>query len=112
MPGGRVARYREIMMQPLFEKEIMMKQRYRVEAVMASSRYNNLEVPRDVMDVLCEQDCSSLQIPEIIERLTSLGYRPRYEATDDTLTDIVTLWIWVGQEEMLLNCQMESLAVH
>lgn len=73
MPGGRGARYQEIMMQPLFEKEIMMKQRYRVEAVMASSRYNNLKVPRDVMDVLCEQDCSSLQIPEIIERLTSLA---------------------------------------
>lgn len=112
MPGGRVAHYRGIMMQALFEKEIMMKQRYRVDAVMASSRHNNLEVPRDVMDVLCEQDCSSLQIPEIIERLTSLGYRPRYEATADTLTDIVTLWIWVGQEEMLLNCQMEPLAVH
>ncbi len=60
-------------MQPLFEKEIMMKQRYRVEAVMASSKQNKLEVPRDVMDVLCEQDCSSLQIPEIIERLTSLA---------------------------------------
>lgn len=89
-----------------------MKQRYRVEAVMASSRHNNLEVPRDVMDILCEQDCSSLQIPEIIERLTSLGYRPRYEGIADTLTDIVTLWIWVGQEEMLLNCQMEPLAVH
>ncbi|ECI4152192.1 hypothetical protein HAY47_001981 [Salmonella enterica] len=99
-------------MQPLFEKEIMMKQRYRVEAVMASSRHNNLKVPCDVMDVLCEQDCSSLQIPEIIERLTSLGYRPRYEATADTLPDIATLWIWVGQEEMLLNCQMEPLAVH
>lgn len=112
MPGGLGVRYRGITMQPLFEKEIMMKQRYRVEAVMASSRHNNLKVPRDVMDVLCEQDCSSLQIPEIIERLTSLGYRPRYEATTDTLTDIVTLWIWVGQEEMLLNCQMESLAVH
>lgn len=99
-------------MLPLFEKEIMMKQRYRVEAVMASSKHNNLQVPRDVMDILCEQDCSSLQIPEIIERLTSLGYRPRYEATTDTLPDIVTLWIWVGQEEMLLNCQMEPLAVH
>ncbi|WP_142418305.1 hypothetical protein [Citrobacter braakii] len=90
----------------------MMKQRYRVEAVMASSRQNMLEVPRDVMDVLCEQDCSSIRIPEIIERLTLLGYRPRYESTADTLTDIVTLWIWVGQEEMLLNCQMEPLAVH
>lgn len=89
-----------------------MKQRYRVEAVMTSSRQNKLEVPRDVMDVLCEQDCSSLRIPEIIEQLTLLGYRPRYESTADTLTDIVTLWIWVGQEEMLLNCQMESLAVH
>ena len=89
-----------------------MKQRYRVEAVMASSKLNNLEVPREVMDVLCEQDCSSLQIPEIIERLTSLGYRPRYEASSNTLTDIATLWIWVGQEEMLLNCQMEPLAVH
>lgn len=89
-----------------------MKQRYRVEAVMASSRHNNLQVPRDVMDVLCEQDCSSLQIPEIIERLASLGYRPRYEATADTLPDIATLWIWVGQEAMLLNCQMEPLAVH
>ncbi|EBD9555645.1 hypothetical protein PAB16_003766 [Salmonella enterica] len=99
-------------MQPLFEKEIMMKQRYRVEAVMASSRQNKLEVPRDVMDVLCEQDCSSLQIPEIIERLTSLGYRPRYEATADSFPDIATLWIWVGQEEMLLNCQLEPLAVH
>ncbi|EAB6416888.1 hypothetical protein IBL50_001039 [Salmonella enterica subsp. enterica serovar Nigeria] len=99
-------------MQPLFEKEIMMKQRYRVEAVMASSKKNNLEVPREVMDVLCEQVCSSLQIPEIIERLASLGYRPRYEVTADTLTDIATLWIWVGQEEMLLNCQMEPLAVH
>ncbi|PAO03791.1 hypothetical protein CIW61_09935 [Enterobacter cloacae] len=106
-------------MQPLFEREIMMKQRYRVEAVMASSKQNKLEVPRDVMevprdvmDVLCEQVCSSLQIPEIIERLTSLGYRPRYEVTADTLTDIATLWIWVGQEEMLLNCQMEPLAVH
>ncbi|MDM2949629.1 MULTISPECIES: hypothetical protein [Citrobacter] len=90
----------------------MMKQRYRVEAVMASSKQNKLEVPRDVMDILCEQDCSSLQIPEIIERLTSLGYRPRYEATADTLPDIATLWIWVDQEEMLLNCQMEPLAVH
>lgn len=99
-------------MRQLFEKEIMMKQRFRVGAVMASSRHNNLEVPRDVMDVLCEQDCSSLQIPEIIERLISLGYRPRYEATADTLTDIATLWIWIGQEEMLLNCQMELLAVH
>lgn len=112
MPGGRAVRYREITMQSLFEKEIMIKQRYRAEAVIASSRHNNLEVPRDVMDVLCEQDCSSLQILEIIERLTSLGYRPRYEAIAGTLTDIVTLWIWVGQEEMLLNCQLESLAVH
>ena len=64
------------------------------------------------MDILCEQNCSSLQIPEIIERLTSLSYRSRYEATADTFPDIATLWIWVGQEEMLLNCQMESLAVH
>ena len=99
-------------MQPLSEKEIMMKQRYRVEAVMASSKQNKLEVPRDVIDILCEQDCSSLQIPEIIERLTSLGYRPRYETTADTFPDIATLWIWVGQEEMLLNCQMESLELH
>ena len=99
-------------MQPLSEKEIMMKQRYRVEAVIASSKQNKPEVPRDVMDVLGEQDCSSLQIPEIIERLTSLGYCPRYEATADTLPDIATLWIWVGQEEMLLNCRMEPLAVH
>lgn len=112
MPGGQAVRYREITMLPLIEKEIMMKQRYRVEAVMASSRQNKLEVPRDVMDVLCEQDCSSREIPEIIERLTSLGYRPRYEATADSFPDIATLWIWVGQEEMLLNCQLESLAVH
>lgn len=89
-----------------------MKQRYRVEAVMASSRHNSLKVPCEVMDVMCEQDCSSLQISEIINQLTVLGYRPRLEPATDTLNDIVTLWIWVGEEEMLLNCWMEPLAVH
>lgn len=88
-----------------------MKQRYQVEAVLASSRHNNLEVPREVMDVLCEQDCSSRQILEIIERLALLGYRPDY-CGFDSVNDIVSLWIWVGQEEMLLNCQLEPLAVH
>lgn len=97
-------------MQPLFEKEIMMKQRYRVEAVLASCRENKLTVPRDVMDVISEQICSSLEIPEIIERLNTLGYQARYEPHVEN--EIASLWIIIGNEEMLLNCQMESLAAH
>ncbi|HBY0996151.1 TPA: hypothetical protein MIP51_19480 [Klebsiella pneumoniae] len=98
-------------MQSLFEKEIMMK-RYRVEAVLAASRGNKLEVPRDVMDVLGEQVCSSLEIPEIVERLNELGYQAWYEPLSHASKEIASLWITIGKDEMLLNCQMESLAVH
>ena len=99
-------------MQPLFEKEIMMKTRYQVEAVLASSRENKLTVPRDVMDVISEQICSLLEIPEIIERLNALGYQARYEPQSHVENEIASLWIIIGKEKMLLNCQMEPLAVH
>jgi len=99
-------------MLPLFEKEIMMKQRYRVEAVLAASKENKLEVPRDVMEVLGEQVCSSLEIPEIIERLNELGYQACYEPLSHASKEIASFWITVGKDEMLLNCQMEPLALH
>ncbi|SLK04321.1 hypothetical protein SAMN03159434_104316 [Enterobacter sp. NFR05] len=99
-------------MRQLFEKEIMIKKRYQVEAVLASSRDNKLTVPSDVMEVLREQICSSLEIPEIIERLNTLGYRARYETLSHTENEIATLWIRIGEEDMLLNCQLEALAVH
>lgn len=89
-----------------------MKQLYQVESVLASSRSNQLSVPRDVMDVISEQVCSSLEIPEIIERLNTLGYQARYEPRSHTENEIASLWVMIGEEEMLLNCQMESLAVH
>ncbi|WP_227503036.1 hypothetical protein [Raoultella terrigena] len=89
-----------------------MKQLYQVESVLASSRSNQLSVPRDVMDVISEQVCSSLEIPEIIERLNALGYQARYEPRSHTENEIASLWVMIGEEEMLLNCQMESLAVH
>jgi len=96
----------------LFEKEITMKQLYQVESVLASSRSNQLSVPRAVMDVISEQICSSLEIPEIIKRLNALGYQARYEPLSHTENEIASLWVMIGEEEMLLNCQMESLAVH
>lgn len=89
-----------------------MKQRYQVEAVLASSRKNKLTVPRDVMDVLSEQVCSSLEIPEIVERLNMLGYQAQYEPQSHVENEIASLWITIGEEEMLLNCQLEPLAVH
>ncbi|WP_447313849.1 hypothetical protein ACNHJU_03850 [Klebsiella michiganensis] len=89
-----------------------MKQLYQVETVLASSRGNKLTVPRDVMDVMNEQICSSLEISEIIERLNALGYQARYELMSPVEDEIAGLWIMIGEEEMLLNCQMEPLAVH
>lgn len=89
-----------------------MKQLYQVESVLASSRSNQLSVPRDVMDVISEQLCSSLKIQEIIERLSALGYRVRYEPRSHIENEIASIWIVIGEEEMLLNCLMEPLAVH
>ncbi|ECA1329084.1 hypothetical protein EJD21_16940 [Salmonella enterica subsp. enterica serovar Leatherhead] len=99
-------------MQPLFEKEIMMKKLYQVGMVAAVTKDSTLLVPRDVMDVLKTQISSSLEIPEIVEQLSLLGYRARYEPVSDIKNEIASLWIMIGQEEMLLNCQMEALAVH
>ncbi|EBW3293924.1 hypothetical protein DPD00_19640 [Salmonella enterica subsp. enterica serovar Bijlmer] len=112
MPGGRVVRYREITMQPLFEKEIIMKKLYQVGMVAAVTKDSTLLVLRDVMDVMKTQICSSLAIPEIVEQLSMLGYQVRYEPMSHIENEIASLWIMIGQEEMLLNCQMEPLAVH
>ncbi|EHT14875.1 hypothetical protein HMPREF9690_00186 [Raoultella ornithinolytica 10-5246] len=112
MPGGRVVRYQVITMQLLFEKEIMMKKMYQVEMVAAVTKDSSLLVPEDVMDVMKTQICSSLEIPEIVEQLSMLGYRVRYEPRSHIENEIASLWIMIDQEEMLLNCQMEPLAVH
>ncbi|EMV8639700.1 hypothetical protein AADS45_004405 [Escherichia coli] len=112
MPGGRVVHYREITMQPLFEKEIMMRKLYQVGMVAAVTKNSSLLVPEEVMDVLKTQVCSSLEIPEVVEQLSMLGYQVRYEPRSHIEDEIASLWILIGQEEMLLNCQMEPLAVH
>ena len=112
MPGGLGVRYREITMQPLFEKEIMMRKLYQVGMVAAVTKNSSLLVPEEVMDVLKTQVCSSLEIPEVVEQLSMLGYQVRYEPRSHIEDEIASLWIMIGQEEMLLNCQMEPLAVH
>ena len=112
MPGGLGVRYREITMQPLFEKEIMMRKLYQVGMVAAVTKNSSLLVPEEVMDVLKAQICSSLEIPEVVEQLSMLGYQVRYEPRSHIEDEIASLWIMIGQEEMLLNCQMEPLAVH
>ena len=99
-------------MQPLFEKEIMMKKLYQVGMVAVVTKDSTLLVPRDVMDVMKTQICSSLEIPEIVEQLSTLGYRVRYEPISHVENEIASLWFTIGQEEVLLNCQMEPLAVH
>lgn len=99
-------------MQPLFEKEIMMRKLYQVGMVAAVTKNSSLLVPEEVMDVLKTQVCSSLEIPEVVEQLSMLGYQVRYEPRSHIEDEIASLWILIGQEEMLLNCQMESLAVH
>lgn len=99
-------------MQPLFEKEIMMRKLYQVGMVAAVTKNSSLLVPEEVMDVLKTQVCSSLEIPEVVEQLSMLGYQVRYEPRSHIEDEIASLWILIGQEEMLLNCQMEPLAVH
>lgn len=111
MLGGLGVRYREITMQPLFEKEIMMRKLYQV-GMVAVTKNSSLLVPEEVMDVLKTQVCSSLEIPEVVEQLSMLGYQVRYEPRSHIEDEIASLWIMIGQEEMLLNCQMEPLAVH
>ena len=98
-------------MQPLFEKEIMMRKLYQVGMVAAVTKNSSLLVPEEVMDVLKTQVCSSLEIPEVVEQLSMLGYQVRYEPRSHIEDEIASLWILIGQEEMLLNCQMEPLAV-
>lgn len=99
-------------MQPLFEKEIMMRKLYQVGMVAAVTKNSSLLVPEEVMDVLKTQVCSSLEIPEVVEQLSMLGYQVKYEPRSHIEDEIASLWIMIGQEEMLLNCQMEPLAVH
>lgn len=99
-------------MQPLFDKEIMMRKLYQVEMVAAVTKDSSLLVPEEVMDVMKMQICSSLEVPEIVEQLSMLGYRVRYEPRSHIENEIASLWIMIGEEEMLLNCQMEPLAVH
>ncbi|EOX5181788.1 hypothetical protein ACPSTZ_003983 [Escherichia coli] len=90
----------------------MMRKLYQVGMVAAVTKNSSLLVPEEVMDVLKTQVCSSLEIPEVVEQLSMLGYQVRYEPRSHIEDEIASLWILIGQEEMLLNCQMEPLAVH
>ncbi len=89
-----------------------MRKLYQVGMVAAVTKNSSLLVPEEVMDVLKTQVCSSLGIPEVVEQLSMLGYQVRYEPRSHIENEIASLWIMIGQEEMLLNCQMEPLAVH
>ena len=89
-----------------------MRKLYQVGMVAAVTKNSSLLVPEEVMDVLKTQVCSSLEIPEVVEQLSMLGYQVRYEPRSHIEDEIASLWILIGQEEMLLNCQMEPLAVH
>ena len=88
-----------------------MRKLYQVGMVAAVTKNSSLLVPEEVMDVLKTQVCSSLEIPEVVEQLSMLGYQVRYEPRSHIEDEIASLWILIGQEEMLLNCQMEPLAV-
>lgn len=88
-----------------------MKQQYRVSAVLAPSLGHSAEVPRDIMAVLKARHCSTPFAPEIVTALSELGYDARREQ-ELCLADQVGIWITVNTEPMLLQCELQALALH
>lgn len=89
-----------------------MKAFYQVETILTSINGRKCAIPSDIIDIMSEQVCSSLQITEIIERLSLLGYQARYEPRSHIQNKIASIWVKIGEEEHLLNCQMELVAMH
>ncbi|AHG20635.1 hypothetical protein Z042_14155 [Chania multitudinisentens RB-25] len=86
-------------------------QQYRVCAVLAFSLGHSAEVPRDIMAVLKNQRCSTPFVPEIVATLTQLGYDARREQ-EPCSDEQVGIWITVNMQPMLLQCELETLALH
>lgn len=88
-----------------------MEQQYRVSAVLASSLGQSAKVPHNIMEVLKALHCSTPFAPEIVAALSELGYDARREQ-EPCLPDQVGIWITVNTEPMLLQCELEALAMH
>ncbi|EKN3347116.1 hypothetical protein O8E94_002411 [Yersinia ruckeri] len=88
-----------------------MKQQYRVSVVLASSLGPSAEVPRDIMAVLKNQHCSTPFAPEIVAALSRLGYDARREQ-EPCPANQVGIWVTINAQPMLLQCELEVLALH
>ena len=88
-----------------------LKQQYRVSAVLASSLGRSAEVPRDIMTVLKARHCSTPFAPEIVTALSELGYDARREQEPCPVNQ-VGIWVTINAQPMLLQCELEVLALH
>lgn len=88
-----------------------MRQQYRVSRVLASTLGYSVEVPRDIITLLKNQLCSAPFAPEIVAALNQLGYDARREQ-EPCPDELVGIWITVDTQPMLLQCELEALALH
>lgn len=88
-----------------------MSQRYLVCAVMVSAQGQKAELPESVKAPLMNQVCSTPFASELVDALNVLGMDARREQ-EASQADYVGIWITVADKPMLMQCQLEPLAVH